>query len=282
MADFQIRQAGLQDMDYIIRLAREEGWNPGLHDAEAFYQADPKGFFLGLLEGKPVGCISAVKYGGFGFIGLFIVEKPYRGGYFGIHLGQAAFKYLEGCNIGLDGVVELQENYARMGFKMAYRNMRFEGSIQDAPESPSSGSIIPAIEADFEELEAYDRRHVPDGRRPFLKYWTSMPDSRTLAILEDGGIRGYGTIRRCWQGWKVGPLFADNPEIAEALFLQLLREGRPGEKVYLDILEENKEARMLADRHGMAFVFETARMYSMERPSLWDEGVYGITTFELG
>ena len=282
MADFKIRQAGLQDMDYIIRLAGEEGWNPGRHDAEAFFKADPAGFFLGCLDGKPVGCISAVKYGGFGFIGLFIVEKPYRGGYFGIHLGQEAFKYLEGCNMGLDGVVELQENYARMGFKMAHRNMRFEGRIPESLETDSSGSIVRADEADFEQLEAYDRLHFPDGRSAFLSYWISMPESGSLAFLGEGGVRGYGTIRRCEQGWKVGPLFADSPEIADALFRQLAREGRAGERIYLDITEENEEARKLVERYGMTFVFETARMYSMDRPSLKDDGIYGITTFELG
>jgi hypothetical protein len=38
----------------------------------------------------------------------------------------------------------------------------------------------------------------------------------------------------------------------------------------------------LATRHGMAPVFETARMYNREIPTLAFELMYGICTFELG
>ena len=53
-----------------------EGWNPGQHDAECFHAVDPNGFLLGLIHGKPVGCISAAAYDDqFGFIGLYIVKR---------------------------------------------------------------------------------------------------------------------------------------------------------------------------------------------------------------
>ena len=50
----------------------------GLSDA-AFFDADPKGFFIGKLNGEKISCISAVKYGDFRFIGLYIVKEPFRG-----------------------------------------------------------------------------------------------------------------------------------------------------------------------------------------------------------
>ena len=40
---------------------QSEGWNPGLHDYVAFYAADPHGFLIALIDGTPVGCISAVR-----------------------------------------------------------------------------------------------------------------------------------------------------------------------------------------------------------------------------
>jgi hypothetical protein len=56
------------EIDLGIDWAAAEGWNPGLHDAESFYAADPGGFLVGLLDNEPVGMISAVKYGhSFGF-----------------------------------------------------------------------------------------------------------------------------------------------------------------------------------------------------------------------
>ena len=68
------------DLALALEWAAAEGWNPGLNDAHCFYAADPQGFFVGELDGVPVGCVSAVRYGsGFGFLGLYIVKPEHRG-----------------------------------------------------------------------------------------------------------------------------------------------------------------------------------------------------------
>ena len=50
------------EIDLAIEWAAHEGWNPGLYDAECFYKADPRGFFIGLLENKPIAVVSGVIY----------------------------------------------------------------------------------------------------------------------------------------------------------------------------------------------------------------------------
>ena len=122
----QIRNVAAQEMQLLANWAAAEGWNPGLHDAECFFAADPQGFFIGEVAGSPVGCISAVAYGQeFGFIGFYIVRPEFRGKGYGIQLWQAAMRYLGPRNIGLDGVVAQQANYQQSGFRLAYRNIRF-------------------------------------------------------------------------------------------------------------------------------------------------------------
>jgi GNAT superfamily N-acetyltransferase len=102
--------------------AAAEGWNPGLDDARCFYAADPQGFFLGELDGLPVGCVSAVRYGsGFGFLGLYIVKAEFRGCGFGLQLWRAALDRLGDRVIGLDGVVAQQENYLQCDSPRAAR-----------------------------------------------------------------------------------------------------------------------------------------------------------------
>ena len=56
----RIRRMTEAEVAFAIDLAAEEGWNPGIHDGECFYAADPNVFFVGELDGELVGSISAV------------------------------------------------------------------------------------------------------------------------------------------------------------------------------------------------------------------------------
>jgi GNAT superfamily N-acetyltransferase len=246
-------------MDFAIQLAAKEGWNPGLHDAECFYRTDPDGFFVGLLdENQPVGCISAVSYNGkFGFIGLYIVAAEHRGKGFGTALWQRAMQRLDGHNIGLDGVVGQQANYRKSGFNLAYRNIRYQGADL---QSTSRKDLVPLHQLSWERLVNYDSRFFPARRIQFLSTWVRMPDSHGGAVVRSGRVTGYGIIRRCRNGFKVGPLFADNEQIAGAILTGLSKHIPRGEPIFLDVPEVNPAAVRLVERCGMTKVFETARM----------------------
>ncbi len=270
-----------QEVDLAIEWAAAEGWNPGLHDAECFYRADPGGFLIGLVDNEPVAVVSAVRYGQtFGFIGLYIVLPADRGRGSGFRVGRAAIKRLRGRTIGVDGVMERQENYGAIGFTFAYSNMRFEGLSGGA--APHHPAIRPLPEIPFERVLAYDRPFFPDDRTAFLACWIRQPGAVSLGIMDHERLAGYGVIRPCRKGFKIGPLLADRPELAEELF-SALKAAVPADKpVYLDIPESNPEALKLVERHGMKLVFKTARMYMGQAPVLPLERLFGITTFELG
>lgn len=80
-----------------------------------------------------------------------------------------------------------------------------------------------------------------------------MPDATGLAWLEQGRVFGWGLIRRCREGHKIGPLVADRAPIANALYTALCDRVPAGDTVYLDVPMPCELQR-----------------------------VYGITTFELG
>jgi GNAT superfamily N-acetyltransferase len=270
---------GRSDVDFAIELAAKEGWNPGLHDAEYFYRTDPDGFFIGLRGNNPVGCISAVSYGGrFGFIGLYIVIPEHRGKGFGAAVWQHAMRHLKNQTIGLDGVLQQQENYRRSGFKLAYRNIRYQGT--GLPKI--AAELVPLDNVDFEQLAAYDSKFFPVPRKRFLEGWVRMPESRAVAMMRNRKLSGYGVIRRCRRGFKVGPLFANDEKIAETLLLGLSSDVAIGEPIFLDVPEVNPAAIRLVEQHHMNKVFETARMYADAPPAIELEGVFGVTTFELG
>lgn len=279
---YRIRSMTRADLDLAVGWAAAEGWNPGLHDADAFFATDPTGFFVGELDGQPIGCISAVRYGGaFGFIGFYIVRPPFRGQGYGIQLWQRATTYLGDQPTGLDGVFVQQDNYARSGFKFAYRNLRFEfNGLRPAAEPHPA--LQPLTQTDWAALTAYDRRCFPAEREAFLKKWIHLPDSHGLAFVENNALRGYGLIRRCRSGCKVGPLFADDAPTARSLWVNLAAWTAPGEPVYLDVPEVNEPAMALAAEFGMTEVFGTARMYRGAAPAFDVNRVFGVTSFELG
>ncbi len=279
--DYTIRNMTRDDINIAIDWAAIEGWNPGLYDAECFYSTDPNGFFLGELNNEPIATISAVKYGdSFGFIGFYIVKPEYRGQGFGIQIWKTAMNYLHGQNVGLDGVITQQDNYKLSGFKLAYRNIRYEG-ICDG-QSSKNVHIVNLSDLPFETIDSYDSQFFPDNRSTFIKSWITLPESIALGIFQDHKLLGYGVIRKCLNGYKIGPLFANSSEFAESLFLALTASVKQSEPVFLDIPEINEEAIALAENHNMKPVFETARMYTVSCPQTPLNRVFGITSFELG
>ncbi len=278
---YDIRTMGRADIDRTLDWAAAEGWNPGFDDARAFQAADPFGFFMGWREGEPAAAISVVAYDpGFAFLGLYLVRPEYRGRGFGLRLWQEALARRPATLVGLDGVVAQQSNYMRSGFRLAYRNLRFGGP---APAAASNTHMIlrPARTLPFDRIAAYDRRCFPAPRAAFLSLWLSPLAGAAIAAERDGAIAGFGAIRACQKGYKIGPLFADDAGVADEIFLALASRAR-GETLFLDVPETNAAALALAERYGLAPVFETARMYTGDAPAIDLARVFGVTTFELG
>ncbi|MEI8607039.1 MAG: GNAT family N-acetyltransferase [Pseudoalteromonas rhizosphaerae] len=278
---FTIKVMTEKEVGIAIDWAAKEGWNPGLHDAHNYYKADPNGFLIGYLGDEAIATISVVKYdSSFAFLGFYIVKPEYRGKGYGMQIWQAGLAYLKHCNIGLDGVIEQQDNYKKSGFKLAYRNIRFEGS--GGGYAPENLETIELATLPFADIKEYDKTLFPADRSGFTQNWINQPNSKALGILENGRLAGYGVIRACREGFKIAPLYANTAKLAESLFIALKTSTRYDETIYLDIPEVNQAALALAEHHNMKPSFETARMYTKEKPHLPLDKVFGVTSFEIG
>lgn len=279
---YEIRRMRRDEMENAIDWAAAEGWNPGINDGDCFYSCDPQGFFIGELAGEPAGCISAVGYGPtFGFMGFYIVKPEYRGQGLGLKLWKAAMDYMGDRVIGLDGVPAQQNNYVKSGFKTAYRSIRFEGIAADHRREQSK-EIVELSELPLPELAAYDNRMFPASRQEFIKRWINLQSGAALGYMSGRRLKGYGVIRACRSGYKIGPLFADQDHIAEALLKALMSTVNADAQVFLDVPEVNGAALDMAGRYKMRAVFETARMYRGQPPQVDLNGIYGVSSFELG
>lgn len=283
-----IRPMTRSEATHLVDWAAAEGWNPGLHDAEVFWHTDPDAFIAAELEGELVGGGTITAYQrAFGFMGFFIVHPAFRGRGLGDALWRARRDRLlvrldQGASIGMDGVFDMQRYYARGGFAFSHRDIRFRAEVPANASTPAADpGIVPLGQVPFDEVLAYDRTCFPADRARFLRAWIDQPDARALGLVRAGKLAGYGVVRRCREGCKIGPLFADDAAAAQALHAQLAGFAAGG-PLFLDVPECNLDALAVARQHDMREVFGCARMYLGPAPDLMQSRVFGVTTFELG
>jgi GNAT superfamily N-acetyltransferase len=275
-----VRPMRPEEIAIAIDWAAAEGWNPGLTDATCFATVDPQGFLIGEFDGETAATISCVNYSAsFAFLGFYIVRADLRGRGLGLQIWNAAIAHAGSRVIGLDGVVAQQENYRKSGFALAYANIRYGGTVAPLPEASQAGVALSEIP--FVDVEAYDATVFPAPRSAFLRAWFGAPGHIGRAVVRDGRLAGWGVIRPCRTGRKIGPLVADDRATAEAVLSALLSAAGSGE-IFLDVPGTNRDAIALAQGLGLVPVFETARMYTGAIRPVRLERVFGVTSFELG
>lgn len=263
--------------------AAREGWNPGKHDADIFWETDPEGYVAACLDGEIVGTGSIVSYGDFGFMGFFIMRPDLRNQGLGTKFwfwrrDTLRARLQPGAAIGMDGVFDMQAWYAKGGFQFTHRNLRMQGVGKSAQPAVN---LVELSAAPFSEVAAYDQKHFGFDRETFLRRWIDPAEGLALGAVKDGTLTGYGVVRACQTGYKIGPLFADDAATAANLFAAL-SDRACGEPLFLDTPENNPAALALAKANGMQEVFGCARMYYGSVPALPWDNIYGVTTFELG
>ena len=277
---YTIRTMTKKDLELALEWAALEGWNPGLHDAECFYHTDPHGFFMGWLGNEPISSISIVAYDNtYAFVGFYIVKPQYRGQDYGIKIWQHAMHYAGNLNLGLDGIAEQQPNYVKSGFKLAYHDITYKGSSK---KYPSDSHLIDLGKIDFQQILKYDQDCFPVARPKFLNCWINGPERTALGYSEGNQPKGYGVIRKCRSWYKVGPLFADNSEIAEKLLQGLMNSLPKDSEIGMDIPEVNSHALKLASKYNLTAAFRLGRMFTQTPPQISLQKIYSVTSYELG
>lgn len=267
--------------------AADEGWNPGKADLDIAWDTDPEAFIALRKGSELVGGGTIFSYAGlFGFMGLFIVRRDLRGDGLGGRLWRHRLKRLQdrlspGAAIGMDGVFAMVPFYERGGFALAYKDLRFEGVAPTTTQGAIDPEVRKLSEADFETIDRFDRAHVPAARTSFLRRWMCQPGAHTAGLFENDRLVGYAVARPARVGFKFGPVFAADQDIAGRLIGSLMAQVS-GQQVQLDVPEPNEAGTRLATKFGLKEVFGCARMYHGPAPSLPVGRIFGVTSFEFG
>ena len=159
------------DIPFGMRLEGAAGWNPTADARGAFLRLRPGGAFVAEIAGRPVGTVTTVDYeGGFGWVGMVLVEPEVRRRGVGTRLLAAGIESLAGCGaVRLDATAEGRELYLRLGFHDEYglsRQVRSAGSVPPPPALP--GGRHAARDADLAAIAAVDAPAFGKPRRPAL------------------------------------------------------------------------------------------------------------------
>jgi len=274
-----IRVMNLEDLETVLGWAADEGWNPGLDDPKAFHAADPNGFLVKEVDGEPVAAISVVNHDpSIAFLGLYLCRPEFRGQGHGIEIWRAGIAHAGSRSIGLDGVPDQQDNYARSGFVKYGCTIRYAGHYNAAPDP----RMRPALPSEIPELVERDMKASGMRRGAFATAWMSETPTRQTIVLANGtDIQGFATFRRCRLGTKIGPLHASSEADARAL-LASSPFATVHEPVYVDVQDHGSELDTLLRTLGFEPVFETARMFSGVPPETHPAPFHAIATMELG
>jgi len=288
----RIRTLEKADLPTVIGWARAERFAPGVGDVAIYRHTDRQGLWVGCLGGRPIGCIAGVRYNAeYGFIGLFLVQPDQRGKGYGRQLWAHALDHLSGLScIGIEAAPDRVADYAGWGFTAASPTRRWQrvgpaGVDSSVDGSTESLTLIEGAAIPQRAVQAYDATREPSPRPHFLADWLGHPAGTVLALLDgNGACHGFGRIRPCLlqpgEGWRIGPLLADSPALAQRLITALL-ERHPG-VVLMDAPGGNPQADPLLQSLGFAVVGETLRMYRGVAPTVSLGDVYGLACLELG
>ncbi|ARF59930.1 GNAT family N-acetyltransferase [Streptomyces gilvosporeus] len=280
--ELTVTAATLDDWQHVVQWAADEEWNPGLDDAARFHPTDPAGFFVGRRGDTTLSSLSIVNYSAqYAFLGYYLVHPDHRGRGLGLATWRAAFPHAGARTVGLDAVPAQQATYRRAGFTPVYDTLRYRGR-PTRTGTPAPPEIVAVTDAHLGALTGYDRRCFPADRSAFVHRWLTAPGHTARAYVHDGAIAGYGVIRPARTGHRIGPLFADTPQAAEALFDALTAAVDPAAEVFLDVPGPRHAAHALATAHDLTPRSHTVRMYTGQVPPADHHRTFAVTSLELG
>jgi GNAT superfamily N-acetyltransferase len=287
-----IRNMSQDELEMVMGWAKDEGWNPGKYDYLAYYALDQNGFLILTLGDEIIGSLSILKYSqDFAFIGLFIVLPEYRNKGYGTMLWEEGLRRLsEVSMVGLYAVQQQVPRYERSEFSTHHENFRWEME-ESRKESLSHLSGFFEAREHYDELVAYDQGIWGASRDSFFSSFLEKPETYIfISFNDENKVSGYGMIRPCISGYRIGPIYCDDIESAKQLTRLLQSQIPPNSNIIFDIPITNPFSEVFAEFFQLKPVESVNTMAMFKGEKEIDEEVlqtryescYGLASLEIG
>lgn len=285
-----IRPMTKEDYTIIRQWMVEEKWNPGKFDGDIYFSGkEGKYYYVLEVNGKITAGILIYNYSTtFSFLGAYITEKSQREKGYGKALWNYAIKQIEDTRqdsvIGLYAVPAQVNTYLKSSFFKNSGTHRWQG-CPSKTEPQNDQSVAVATSEYLNQLAEYDATIFHADRKSFLNTILNLPMSHFIFSHEQGKITGFAIMRPCEEGYRIGPLYAENFDIAKKLFHELLSFCSDNQSICFDGNARNKHA----DTLGEFFKFKPITnanciaMYKGNPPKQTDFiKEYAVMSLELG
>lgn len=147
--------------------------------------------------------------------------------------------------------------------------------LSDTP--PKGVDIEPFEESHLPLMYDYDKKLMGYDRQLIIKLTCKEPDSRTFLAVKGGECVGFGTIKiSCQEAGLIGPLYADDKEVAEVLLNKLIVSLQDQTKGFaMMTVSNNDAANELVKRIGCPASEECPRLYRKKPFEIDLSKVYG-------
>ncbi|CAN7592646.1 N-acetyltransferase [Agrobacterium tumefaciens] len=228
-------------LDAAVELSRQASW-PHRKEDWALVLSLSKGF-VALENGRVVGTAMATILGDTcATVNMVIVDESMRGRGLGRQLMGAALDAAENRECRLVATADGLPLYEKLGFAACGEVLQHQGipAATDRPEGVTWAETI-----DPAELAALDAQAFGADRTALF---AALADRARFALVQEHGvIKGFAALRAFGRGEVIGPVVAENAEIAKDLIAFVFSE-RPGAFLRVDTTADTGLAPWLAER----------------------------------
>jgi GNAT superfamily N-acetyltransferase len=251
-SDFDIGTLAPAELDDADALVREAGWNQTEADWRVFLAFGT--VYAIRDQGRVIATAATLPYGGkFAWISMVLISGSYRRQGLGTKLMQRAIGDLtaKGMVPVLDATPAGRDVYVGLGFQDSFIYKRLLLSDRTVIPSMENGiAVEPISDAAWRELCAYDLATFGADRSDVLARLRGRLSEAEFCVWRGGHIAGFLMGRMGRRAAQLGPLVAENEEIACALLAQALETLSP--PVYIDFIDDKPQTACFLATAGFA------------------------------
>jgi GNAT superfamily N-acetyltransferase len=219
-----IRLLARSDLDFADSLRAIAGWNQTLDDWNRFLTLDPASCFVAEHNGNRAGTAVVMIYGAeVAWIGMILVHPDFRRRGIGRFLMEHCLGHLRERGVRcvkLDASPFGKPLYEQLGFREEWGlSCWVSGGATALPGG--NNRVRECTSSDLGKIVALDAKVFGAARADLLRLLFQQSAAR-IVLESDGGLTGFGFMRRGSQANQIGPVAALDPEAGTQILGGLL------------------------------------------------------------